>query len=114
MKSYKLKKSELTKVNYAGILRRVGAVDGNQAYPSHTYISSKTAKRMERALYAAYKKEFPWAHNKKLQYSVGMEILNLEPSICDAIKDGYIAVDDRAINDILGTKEESKTLLTDS
>lgn len=114
MKSYKLKKSELATANYAGILRRVGAVDGNQAFPMNTYISSKTAKRLERALYAAYKKEFPWASKKRLQYSIGMEILNLEPSICDAIKDGHIAVDDRAIEQITKSTEASTTLLTDS
>lgn len=98
LKSYKLTKKMMKDAEE--LLGSVGAIDKtkNQAYPYHTYMCPKDYKNLERNVRAAFKKKYPFLAAKKLEFSVGMHLLNLGPVELDGIREGYILVDESAIN----------------
>jgi len=85
MKQYKIRTSEYT--DLAALLTRVGATEGNQAFPS----------LFKSALKKLAKKKYPFLSERKLSTAVGMELLNLGPNEDEDLKDGYIAVDTESI-----------------
>lgn len=95
MKQYKIKASEYT--DLAALLTRVGATEGNQAFPSDVYVNKKTMALFKSALKKLAKKKYPFLSERKLNNAVGMELLNLGPNESKDVKDGYIAVDAESI-----------------
>lgn len=95
MKQYKIKASEYT--DLAALLTRVGATEGNQAFPSDVYVNKKTMALFKSALKKLAKKKYPFLSERKLSTAVGMELLNLGPNESKDVKDGYIAVDTESI-----------------
>lgn len=98
MKAFKIKKSEYG--NLEKFLNRIGAVSKNQAFPSDVFISEKTAKLFKIEYMKLAKKEYPYLKKQRLQNIVSMEWLNLGPYEVpgDAIKTGYVLVDNISIN----------------
>lgn len=81
MKIIKLKKSEYT--NFETLLRRVGLVDEatHTASPNKIHVNETTYKEMKKLLTAAYKKENPYLSKSRIEYSVGIYLLNLGPAV---------------------------------
>lgn len=91
IKTIKLKKSEYA--NLPALLKRVGLVRDNEAYPSNLFVSKPTYKRIKSAITAQFKKEYPHTRQERLKVSVGMTLLNLGPVVVDkGIELGYAVV----------------------
>ena len=99
MKIHKLKAKHYK--DLSSLLIDVGAVDTktNSAFPSHVYSSKEDIKRMTREITKAFKKEYPYLRSEKIRVSVAMHMLNLSPneSLAQAVKPGFVLVDDNAI-----------------
>lgn len=95
MKQYKIKASEYA--NLPALLTRVGATEGNRAFPSDVYVNKKTLALFKSALKKLAKKKYPFLSERRLNNAVGMELLNLGPNESKDVKDGYIAVDTESI-----------------
>jgi hypothetical protein len=98
MKPVKLNKKMLN-MHPADLLVKLGATHDTVAYPQHVYFSSNDYKVLGNNLKKKFKKEYPYLNNNKLDYSVGMELLNYGPneSLSEAISPGYALVDVKAI-----------------
>lgn len=99
----------------AKLLKEVGAVVKNQAYPEYTLVSKVDYKKIEKATKAAFIKEYPYLKfsKKALATSVAMHLLNLGPAVSEAIKPGTILVIDSMIDfrskkDVIEYKEYYK------
>lgn len=96
MKSVKITKTMLK--DPALLLEKVGAVDGNQAYPSHVYMNDKDYRKLEQNLRKALRKEYPYLLKRKIDFSVGMTLLNIGPvNLKKGVQEGYLLVDERSI-----------------
>lgn len=92
MKIIKLKASMLKEPG--SLLRQVGAVYKNQAFPSHVYMNPKDYKKLQSNYTRALRKAHPYISPRKLQSSVGMHFLNLGPREDKGVAPGYLIVDD--------------------
>lgn len=96
MKAYKIKKSEYT--DFESLLKRIGLVKGNRAFPSFVYWNKKDLDKAKKELRKLCKKDFPHYNKKIIDNAVGMYMLNLSP--CELkdnpLKDGYMLVDTSA------------------
>lgn len=80
------------------LLTKVGAINGINAYPYHVYMNKKDYIKLTKNVRAAFKKEYPYLVERKVQSSVAMYMLNLGPNELGlGIKEGYLLVDDKAI-----------------
>jgi hypothetical protein len=98
MKIVKLNKTMLKK-GWVHILKAVGAVEGNQAYPSHVYMAKEDIKAVRKNYREELKKERPGISKKYLDYYEGIDFLNYgaNSSAENVIKPGCILVDIAAI-----------------
>jgi hypothetical protein len=110
MKAIKITKNMLK--NPAVLLKKVGAVYENDAFPSYVYMNKSDYLKLKKNLIKAFKKEYPHAVKRKIQASVEMILLNLGPvNLKKGIEKGYLLVDDKAINnqiEFLKFKQELK------
>lgn len=106
MKAIKLSKKDLKDTTV--LLKKANAVVGDQAYPGAVYISKEDAALLKANLRAAIKKEFPYLKKGKVDYTLGLEWLNLGPneSLQNVIRPGYILVDTTAIPNIKAKEYE--------
>jgi hypothetical protein len=96
MEVFKIKKSEYS--NIEKLLRRVGAVYGKKAYPSHVYISTEDRAQFQSSHFKVEKKGRPWVTKKYFQSAFGLLWLNIGPiELKSGIEKGYILVDSKAI-----------------
>lgn len=92
MKIIKLQKKDYHDLVF--LLKRLGLVSGNRAYPERLVVNETTYKKMKTA-YAEKLKEVGFISKKNLQYSVEMEFLNLGPVVLktknngNALQTGY-------------------------
>jgi hypothetical protein len=95
MRLVKIRKSWLNDASL--LLKKVGALQGNQAFPSDVYISEEDYKTLEYATTQFGKKM--GFRGDRLKSAVGFELLNLGPNtlLAKALKPGYVLVDDDAI-----------------
>ena len=91
IQTIKLKKSEYR--DMPALLKRAGLVKDNQAYPSNIFVSEKTYAAIKAAMLTQLKKQYPYASQKKLKLTAGMELLNLGPVVIDkGIETGYAII----------------------
>lgn len=57
--------------------------------PELVMINPADEKKIRQAYKIQYKKQYKEATKKVIDYSVGMDMLNFCPSVCDGIKEGY-------------------------
>lgn len=81
MKIIKLKKTEYTRIE--DLLRRAGLVDEQEkkASPERLYVNEATYREIQKQLLSAYKKEFSYLSESKIEYSVNAYLLNLGPNV---------------------------------
>lgn len=79
MKIIKLSKKDY--YDLAGLLNKIGLVSGNEAWPDLVYVNNRTLKKMKTEYARKLKKENPYISKRVLDYSVGMEFLNLGPAV---------------------------------
>lgn len=79
MKIIKLSKKDY--YDLANLLNRVGLVSGNEAQPDLVFVNNITLKRMKNEYAKKLKKQNPYISKRVLNYSVGMEFLNLGPAV---------------------------------
>lgn len=96
MKIIKLKAGMLKEPG--SLLRQVGAVYKNQAFPSHAYMNPKDYKKLMANYTRALKKDHPYMSLRTLQYSVNSHFLNLGPREDKGVAPGYLIVDDVEID----------------
>jgi len=98
------------------LLKAVGAVVGYQAYPSDVYVSKEDYKSMVKATIKMFRKEYPYMKpsSTKLRASIGVHLLNLGPNetLGDAIKPGYVLVDEDSIKEAVKLESQQKDLRT--
>ena len=94
LKSIKIKRSWL-KYNPIDLLKAVGAVKGNQAYPYYVYVSPSFYKVLKSNTTKQYLKEFSYLtpRSKTLKTSVGMYFLNYGPVETPGVAENYVLVD---------------------
>lgn len=95
MLSFKIRKSEY--YDLPKLLRRIGAVYENKAYPSYVYINKYTEKVFKKELRKAFIKKYKYISKNMYIYYVNTEWLNYGPNISPAIKNGYILINKNAI-----------------
>ena len=101
MKSVKITKQMLK--NPEVLLKKAGAVHGNQAFPSQVFMNDKDYKKLEKNLKQAFRKQYPFLVQRKIDSSVGMMLLNLGPvNLKNGIQEGYLLVDEHAIEAEIG------------
>lgn len=106
MKSVKITKTMLK--DPETLLKRAGAVFGNQAFPSQVYMNDKDYSKLKKNLEKAFKKKYPFLVKRKIESSVGMALLNLGPvNLKKGIQEGYILVDDKTIESEIEKAKES-------
>jgi hypothetical protein len=106
MKTVKITKNMLK--NPEVLLRKAGAVHGNQAFPSQVYMNEKDYSELRKNLTKAFKKEYPHTIERRIQASVEMVLLNLGPvNLKKGIEKGYLLVDERAIKEQIEKEQES-------
>ncbi len=104
MKTVKITKSMLK--DPETLLRKVGAVHDNQAFPGQVYMNQKDYQELRKNLTKAFKKEYPLLLKRKIESSVEMTLLNLGPvNLKRGIEKGYLLVDEDAIEAQIGKKE---------
>jgi hypothetical protein len=81
------------------LLKKLGAVKGNQAYPSDVYISARDYEFMRTSLRKVGKKQR--LGGRRLDMAVEMELLNYGPnqSLKNAIRQGFALVDTKTIKE---------------
>jgi spore germination protein GerM len=106
MKAVKLKKAWLKDAET--LLRAVGAVHGKRAFPSEVYLSKEDYKVLKQNTAKAFKKKYPFILAKKLDFSIGMHLLNLGPneSLGSALKPGVALVDEVRIQEEVALNDE--------
>lgn len=106
MKTLKLKAKHYKDLSQ--LLVDAGAADlkNNIAFPSDVYASKEDIKKMTKEITKLFKKEYPYINPKKLKTSIAMHMLNLSPneSLADAVRPGYVLVDDESIATQLSDK----------
>jgi len=84
------------------LLKKSGAVreqaGGLQSYPSHVYMNPKDYKRLQKNLAREFRKEKRYLSKHALENSVGMYMLNYGPVEVKGIKEGYVVVNETAID----------------
>jgi hypothetical protein len=106
MKTFRLTKRMLKDVEF--LLTKVGAVatvpatggargEAEQAFPSHVYVSKADYKKIQKETARQIRKEYPYLNKRRVQSTVGMHLLNLGPVELDGIKEGFILVDNVAL-----------------
>jgi hypothetical protein len=77
------------------LLRKVGAVEENQAFPDCVYLSKEDTATLRKNLMVQAKKQYPYLKKDKIEGIVAMELLNLGPneSLAKVLKKGYAVVD---------------------
>jgi hypothetical protein len=97
MKAIKLKKSWLR--DPETLLRKLGAFKENQGFPDLVYISAQDYKILYKNTQKAYKKLYPNLNNKKIEFSVNMEMLGLGPNqaLENAIKPGFVLMEETRV-----------------
>lgn len=102
MKFVKITK-KILKMEPKDLLIALGAVDldKGRAFPECVYMSKKDYLIFRKNLTKTIKKCHPLTKPTRIQYFVGIELLNLGPneSLENAIKPGYILVDTRSIQE---------------
>ena len=98
MKVVKLRQSDLKKP-VEDLLRKLGAVKGKLAFPNCVYMNTNDYKVLTRNMVLHVKKAYPNLRKNKVDYTVGMIMLNLGPntSLGDAIKPGYVLIDEEGL-----------------
>jgi len=100
MKAVKLTKKML-KMHPADLLVELGAYnkEKKRVYPSEVYLSKKDCKTLRNVLTKQAKKEYAYLSKNRLKSLIGMEWLNygLNETLVDAIKPGYVLVDEDGI-----------------
>lgn len=108
MKIVKIKASDYK--NPASMLRRVGAVLENQAFPDRVYWCKADLQKMEKAILSTYKNIYKDLNNDRLKYHIAMDMLNYGPSLITGknFPQGYMLVDDNFLRhvDAYYTREE--------
>jgi hypothetical protein len=86
VKFLKLKKNEY--YDLSALLKRAGLIskDGFTASPERLVVSVATEKKMKQRYRSVFKKQYPGASRQVIQYSVGLEFLNLGPRVSSAKK----------------------------
>jgi len=79
MKIIKLTKKDY--VNLEHLLKRVGLVREKLAFPNNIFVNASTYRRIKQEHTKLVKKITPNATKKRIDYSVGFELLNLGPSV---------------------------------
>ena len=105
MKIYKWNKRD---VDLVKLLNRVGAVTDNQAYPSQVFVSPKRYKEMRKEVLRVVKSELKGAGTKRINYHVGMYMLNLAPVELKGLPDNIVLVDDLSIKHEVELKQEKQ------
>jgi hypothetical protein len=96
MKTVKITKNMLR--DPEALLRKVGAVYEDHAFPSCVYMNESDYSELRKNLTKAFKKEYPHMIERKIQASVEMMLLNLGPvTLKKGIEKGYLLVDDKTI-----------------
>lgn len=80
------------------LLKKAGAVKGDQAYPSHVFMTEMDFETLRKNLEKTVKKQYPYLDKRRMVTTVGMELLNLGPvTLKKGIQRGYLLVDDLGI-----------------
>lgn len=83
------------------LLKSAGAVKGNRAFPYFVYMNPKDYKKLARNVKSAFRKQYPFLNTRKINSSTGMYLLNLGPTEVAGIKEGYLVIDDKQINNAI-------------
>lgn len=94
MKVYKWNKMYVDPVK---LLRKTGAVHENQAYPSYVFVSPKRYKEMKKETFRVVKAEIGISSAKRINYHVGLHMLNFGPVELKGLPDNIVLVDDLSI-----------------
>ncbi len=94
MKVYKWNKMYVDPVK---LLRKTGAVHENQAYPSYVFVSPKRYKEMRKETLQVVKEEIGKSSTRRINYYVGLHMLNFGPVEVKGLPDNIVLVDDLSI-----------------
>jgi len=94
MKVYKWNKMYVDPVK---LLRKTGAVHENQAYPSYVFVSPKRYKEMRKETLRVVKEEIGKSSTRRINYYVGLHMLNFGPVEVKGLPDNIVLVDDLSI-----------------
>jgi hypothetical protein len=94
MKVYKWNKIYVDPVK---LLRKTGAVHENQAYPSYVFVSPKRYKEMRKETLRVVKEEMGKSSTRRINYYVGLHMLNFGPVEVKGLPDNIVLVDDLSI-----------------
>lgn len=99
MKTLKLKAKHYKDLSQLLIDAGAANLEKGIAFPNDVYCSKEDMKKMTSEITKLFKKEFSWSTTKKIKTSVAMHMLNLSPneSLADAVRPGYVLVDDESI-----------------
>lgn len=97
MVSYKIKKKWYKDLTL--LLTEVGAVFGNQAFPSNVFVNPIDYNKIKRGTREAFLREMPYLkyNKRKLNSAIAMHLLNLGPIPNKAVVSGYVIVNTRGI-----------------
>ena len=96
MKSIKINQAKLRSCE--ALLRAAGAIHEGVAFPSFVYVSKKDYKTLSDNVKKEFKRLYPEIPMKSIDYSIGIHMLNLSPVVCNALKDGYILLDEERMD----------------
>lgn len=74
------------------LLKDVGLVNGQQGFPSNIFVCKEDYKKITKEITKQFKKQHPHITKRRLEFGVGMHMLDLAPAINDAIKPGYAII----------------------
>jgi hypothetical protein len=90
------------------LLKKVGAVHENQAYPSYVFVSPKRYKEMKKEIIRVVKEEIGKSSTRRINYYVGLHMLNFGPVEVKGLPDNIVLVDDLSIKREVELKQEKQ------
>lgn len=90
------------------LLDGVEAIHKNQAYPSQVFISPARYKEMKKYVLKTIKKECKHTVNERIDYYVGMHLLNFGPVELNGLPNNLVLVDDQSIKKEIDDSESNK------
>lgn len=110
MKQVKITKRDLLKTP-EDFLRKVGAVRGSTSYPSCVQMSHEDLAVLKKNYRRRFRKAKPWLRKRQVDSAVGNCILMYGPATIygEAIRPGYVLVDDSFIDDDVKKSSEPYT-----
>jgi hypothetical protein len=98
LKAFKLTKRMLQ--DPAVLLTKVGAVKGQNAFPSAVFMNDKDYKTLTSNLKKQLKKEKPYLDKRRIETAVGMMLLNLGPvNLKNGVQQGFVLVDENRVGE---------------